>query len=346
MSTTMPVDVTRLAPSARARGPTALPIRAREPLAAARAVESVGITVADLDRAVRFYTEVLSFAEVGTTFSDDPALETLNDLPAPSLRVARLRLGEELLELTQYARPFGRPMPRDARSNDRWFQHVAIVVSDMDRAYQRLRAHGITSISSGPQQLPDSNPAAGGIRAFYFRDPDGHPLELIQFPPDKGESRWHRASGRLFLGIDHTSIVVGDTETSLAFYRDLLGMTIAGRSLNFGLEQERLSGVRGCRVRITTLAAESGVKVELLHYLAPTDGRPIPFGERANDLAHWEISVRVGDVHATLDALRRQGFEIVSRGVTDVRSRLGPARGFLARDPDGHVLRFAGNPLN
>jgi catechol-2,3-dioxygenase len=83
MSTTMPVDVTRLAPSARARGPTALPIRAREPLAAARAVESVGITVADLDRAVRFYTEVLSFAEVGTTFSDDPALETLNDLPAP-----------------------------------------------------------------------------------------------------------------------------------------------------------------------------------------------------------------------------------------------------------------------
>ncbi len=65
--------------------------------------------------------------------------------------------------------------------------------------------------SSGPQRLPDWNKNAGGIRAFYFRDPDGHPLEILQFPADKGNPKWHDANGRLFLGIDHTAIVISDT---------------------------------------------------------------------------------------------------------------------------------------
>src|SRR5205085_5189828 len=69
----------------------------------------------------------------------------------------------------------------DARSNDRWFQHVAIIVSDIDRAYQWLREHKVQHASPGPQLLPAWNPNAGGIRAFYFRDPDGHPLEVLWF---------------------------------------------------------------------------------------------------------------------------------------------------------------------
>src|SRR5262249_38354332 len=71
--------------------------------------------------------------------------------------------------------------------NDRWFQHVVIIVRDMDRAYAHLRAHGIAHASTEPQRLPDWNPGAGGIKAFYFRDPDGHFLEILSFPPGKGD---------------------------------------------------------------------------------------------------------------------------------------------------------------
>ena len=39
-------------------------------------------------------------------------------------------------------------------------------------------------------------------------------------PPDKGNPKWHRGRDRLFLGIDHTAIVISDTEASLRFYRD------------------------------------------------------------------------------------------------------------------------------
>ena len=79
-------------------------------------------------------------------------------------------------------------MPADSRGNDRWFQHVAIIVSDMGRAYARLRDHGVTHASTGPQRLPDWNVGAAGIEAFYFRDPDGHFLEVLQFPPGKGDA--------------------------------------------------------------------------------------------------------------------------------------------------------------
>ena len=128
------------------------------------------------------------------------------------MRVVRLSLGDELLQLTEYLAPRGRPAPADSRSNDRWFQHVAIIVSDMDSAYARLRRSKVEHASTGPQLLPKTIPNAAGIRAFYFRDPDGHPLEVLQFPPDKGDPKWHAPSERLFLGIDHTAIVVSDTQ--------------------------------------------------------------------------------------------------------------------------------------
>ncbi len=184
-------------------------------------------------------------------FTPDPAVEVAGDeyehlerVFGLRMRVATLHLGRESIELTEYLAPRGRALPEDSRANDRWFQHAAIVVSDMDRAYRVLREHHVEHASSGPQRLPDWNPNAAGIRAFYFRDPDGHFLELIQFPPGKGDPRWQEPSQRLFLGIDHTAIVVQDTDASLAFYRDRLGLRIAGdeRELRHraGAPQQRL----------------------------------------------------------------------------------------------------------
>ena len=151
-------------------------------------VESVGITVSDLDRADDFYTRVLSFTKISETEVDGGAWEHLYGVFGLHMRTARLRLGDEFLDLMQFLAPEGRPLPADSRSNDHWFQHIAIIVSDMDRAYAHLRQHKVRHASSGPQRLPDWNKNAGGIRAFYFRDPDGHALEILNFPEDKGNS--------------------------------------------------------------------------------------------------------------------------------------------------------------
>src|SRR5262249_24237609 len=185
------------------------------------------------------------------------------------------------------------------RGNDRWFQHIAIIVSDMRQAYARLREHGARHASTGPQRLPDWNPNAGGIQAYYFRDPDGHLLEILAFPPGKGLAPWQRKDA-LFLGVDHTAIVVGDTERALGFYRDALGLKVVVRSENHGEEQEHLNNVFGARLRITTLRAPAGPGIELLEYLAPRDGRPPPLDLKASDLAHWQTTIASGNVQTLL----------------------------------------------
>ncbi|MGH8287138.1 MAG: VOC family protein, partial [Steroidobacteraceae bacterium] len=172
------------------------------------AVDSVGITVSDMDRAVDFYSRVLTFEKESDREVAGDGYERLFGLFGTRLRVVRMRLGDEHIELMQFLAPRGRPNPVDSRSNDRWFQHVAIIVSDMGKAYARLREHKVEHASSGPQRLPDSNPNAGGIEAFYFRDPDANHLEVLAFPPGKGGAKWHTRTGKLFLGIDHTAIVV------------------------------------------------------------------------------------------------------------------------------------------
>jgi catechol 2,3-dioxygenase-like lactoylglutathione lyase family enzyme len=308
---------------------------------AAQAVATVGLTVSDMDRSVAFYTTVLDFEQVTDQELTGQAFETLQGVFGSRQRVVRLRLGEEFLELTEFLAPRGRQAPVDARSNDRWFQHVAIIVSDMDSAYARLRRFKVQHASTGPQRLPETIPAAAGIRAFYFRDPDGHPLEVLQFPPDKGDPRWQRGEGRLFLGIDHTAIVVGSTAASLAFYLDVLGFRVAGESMNFGPEQERLNNVQGARLRITGLRASAGPGIEFLEYLNPRDGRSFPADERANDLVHWHTTILVPDAQAAAAVLRRGRFRLVSPGAVSLPdTALGFERGVRVRDPDGHVIQL------
>ena len=255
------------------------------------------------------------------------------------MRVVRLRFGEETIELQEYLTPRGRPIPVDSRSHDRWFQHIAIIVSDMDRAYSWLRRHRVEHASPAPQRLPDWNVNAGGIRAFSFKDPDGHPLEVLWFPVGKGDQRWHRPSERLFLGIDHTAIVVSDTAQSLRCYRDALGLRVAGESENYGPEQERLNNVFGARLRITTLRAAAGPGVEFLEYLTPRDGRPVPADARASDLAHWQTVLVSDDSEAVARAIRGGSCDALSPAVVTLTDRaLGFTKGLLIRDPDGHAL--------
>jgi catechol 2,3-dioxygenase-like lactoylglutathione lyase family enzyme len=305
-------------------------------------VGPIGMTVADLDRSIGFYTAVLRFRVVADTEVTGTPYEQLTGVFGVRLRVARLRLGSEEIELTQYLAPEGRPAPVDTRSNDRWFQHIAIVVSDMDSAYRVLRRAKARHASTGPQTLPRSNPAAGGIRAFYFKDPDGHHLELIWFPAGKGDARWQPAEsdtdGRpLFQGIDHTAIVVEDTEKSLRFYRDRLGLTVAGESWNSGIEQERLNNVEGARLRITGLRALKGPGIEFLEYLSPRDGRPYPPDARSNDLLHWHTTLRTSGGGGL--ARTAASASPVSWGIAELPdSALGFRRGLMVRDPDGHVL--------
>lgn len=309
------------------------------------AVESVGFTVRDMDSSLAFFEDVLGFTLVSDVEVTGEDYEQLQGVFGLRMRVVRLRLGEEQIELTEYLAPRGRPIPADARSNDRSFQHIALITGDLPRAYQWLRQHKVEHVSPGPQRLPDWNKNAGGIQAFYFKDPDGHPLEILQFPAGKGAPKWQtlaqQAAGKLFLGIDHTAMVVSDTAASLKLYRDVLGLQVAGESENYGIEQERLNNVFGAHLQITTLRAPQGPGIELLEYLTPRTGRPAPNDKQANDLLHWQTKLVTTQLTTAYQQVRGNAYNLLSSRVVElVTPVLGFRRSFLFTDPDAHALQL------
>ena len=233
---------------------------------------SISRVVSHLGRAESFYRSALGFRRVSGGPVDPEVLTALGVAERRANEV-RMRIGEEEIVLVQFESA-GREYPARSRSDDLWFQHLAIVVSDMDEGYSRLRSSGgWDPISTeGPETLPAPS---GGVRAFKFRDPDGHPLELLWLPPGCGRPVWHERartapSDEPFLGIDHSALAVSSTRRSLAFYRSL-GLHIADRSVNGGPAQSRLDGVPAARVRVTGLrpASTAGPGLELLAYRPP-----------------------------------------------------------------------------
>jgi len=308
-------------------------------------VESITITVSDIEEILPFYTEVLPFQESDRFSLDRKTAAALygSGVNSTSVNMVKLELGNEHIYLQEFEELEGRAIPADSKSNDLWFQHIAIVVSDMEEAYAGLRNQGVTHVSTFPQTLPETIPAAAGIKAFYFRDPDGHNLELIWFPEDKGNPRWQQQTDDVYLGIDHTAIAVSNTDHQKEFYEDVLGLDEMGSSENFGTEQEHLNQVFGARLDITGLAAESGIGVEFLEYITPPGGRPYPASSRPSDLWHWHTTIIVDDIEKVYQsALGR--YDILSTKIVNLESAPLPYRhGFMLRDADGHAVLVVQN---
>ena len=98
----------------------------------------------------------------------------------------------------------------------------------------------------------------------------------------------------------------------------------------------------GARLRITALRAPGGGPgIELLEYLTPRDGRPMPADTRASDLWHWQVDLRTASADDAAEVIRAGHDRLVSPGVVALPDDgLGFTHGLMARDPDGHALMF------
>ena len=291
-------------------------------------------TVTDLAATEAFYRDGLGFERVArpepvpAAQAEAMALAGEIALTGASATQLRMRLGAQSVTFLALDPP-GRPYPADPLATDPFFQHLAIPVRDMMAATAQLDRLSPTPVSrGGPQLLPASS---GGVTAYKFRDPDGHPLELIFFPDGEAAARWHAAPG-LFLGIDHSAITVTDLDAALAFLTRTLGLSVAARGLNVGPEQARLDGVDDPMVDVIALEPPvPAPHMELLHYRSPVTHRstPAPFGPR--DRATTRFVFSLVDPVATAQRLGAAGFP--ARVSSD-----GAAA--YAAGPDGHGMLF------
>jgi catechol 2,3-dioxygenase-like lactoylglutathione lyase family enzyme len=294
----------------------------------------VSVTVADLAGTAAFYRDWLGLDVGPERALADPAWNALLGLDqGTTARAADVTLGQHVIKLVAFDPP-GEPYPSERASNDQWFEHVALVAGDIVAVWKRLKGGAPGEITKGaPVLLP---PNTGSVTAFKLRDPEGHPLELIFFPEGVGDPIWHQGAGAGIRGYDHTAISVMDVERSVAFYTDLLGFRIAGRSLNSGSEQDRLDGLSDCLVDVVALApAEVATPhVELLHYRTPP-GRTLTAPVKADDVASARQVHHVDDLDVLTRRLEAASVPFVSPGIVTLKDGRKAAS---VRDPDGHMI--------
>jgi catechol 2,3-dioxygenase-like lactoylglutathione lyase family enzyme len=294
----------------------------------------VSITVADLAGTAAFYRDALGLVVGAEQTLGDPAWSRLLGLDeGTTARAVDVAVGEKTLKLVAFDSP-GAPYPAERASNDQWFEHVALVTGDITAVWERLErgAPGVITVGE-PVLLP---PNTGGVTAFKFRDPEGHPLELIFFPEGVGDPLWQQGAGGGIRGYDHTAISVMDVDRSLAFYEGLLGFHVGGRSLNQGPEQDHLDGLIGCEVDVVALqpAEVPTPHVELLHYRTPP-GRTAPKAVKANDVAAARQIHAVDYLFALVRRLEAADAPFVSPGIVTLKNG---GKAAAVRDPDGHVM--------
>lgn len=266
-----------------------------------QAIAGFRLVTPDLTRLAHFYQEVLGFAVESPVAPISDAEMALLGVPGRGRRRV-LSIGRQIVAIDEFEMP-GRPYPADSDAASIWFQHLALVVVDIAAAHADLR--DIVPISEGgPQHLP---PGSGGVHAFKFRDPDGHPLEMLRFARDSVPAAWQNRRvlpGQLALGIDHSAISVSDPVASVAFYADL-GLTPGKKTHNRGTAQQHLDGLRNVEVEVQPMIPPAGTPhLELLGYR-------VPRGQSG-------IALQPNDVAAT---------RMVWHG----------AGSALLRDPDGHL---------
>ena len=239
------------------------------------------LTTANAYRLSTFYEKALGCRRIGVTELRGADFEDLLAVRGGA-RCTKLALGEEIIELLEFENP-GAPYPADSSAADLIFQHFAIAVADMTEAWFHLsRTPGWSPITQGqPQRLPDS---AGGVTAFKFRDPEGHPLELLSFPADRVLRWWSNPPTRqTCLGIDHSAVSVANSGASIEFYEEL-GLQVTGKSLNAGPEQDALDDIPSAHVEVVSLSPEMTTPhIELLCYEIAAPSRSAPC--RSNDIA-------------------------------------------------------------
>ncbi|MGH6985345.1 MAG: VOC family protein [Caulobacteraceae bacterium] len=239
------------------------------------AIAAFRLTTAEPERLIAFY-RAIGFT-VGEAVAISPQEMTLLGLQGGGRRIS-LGLGAGRLELEIFDRQ-GRPYPEGATAADLCFQHLALLAEDAAAAWIKARGCGARPISAdGAVRLPAS---AGGVTAVKFRDPEGHPLEFLQFPAGDAASRIGGPR------IDHSAISVSDSGASRRFYQSL-GLAPGASSLNHGPTQAGLDGLADVRVEVQAMTPpRAAPHLELLGYRHPVGRRSPP--SPANDVAATRI---------------------------------------------------------
>ncbi len=136
------------------------------------------VTVADMDRALRFWRDCLGLELLGRGVVEYDYLDRIVGLPATRIEWAELKIGGGLIELFQYLNPPGTPVTGNV--NDPGRTHLCLEVSNLDELIARIQETGHRTVSLAPVTIPRGGWL--GFRSIYTVGPDDVVVELVERP--------------------------------------------------------------------------------------------------------------------------------------------------------------------
>jgi len=201
-------------------------------------------------------------------------------------------------------------------------------VRDIDGVFAKLQKFGATILTKG------GKPASINNASYLFvQDPDGFVVELAKGTPPADSKV--PATSNVFGGAFEAT--VGDSETSVKFYNDLLGFNMQlGASFNDNQLMAETAGAPGASFR-QSRANVPGTTAPLTLIEFKNIART-PVVGRVQDPGTAILQLRVRDVTALTARLKAAGVPIVTAGGVPVD--VGNVKISLVRTPDNLLLEF------
>jgi diaminopimelate decarboxylase/catechol 2,3-dioxygenase-like lactoylglutathione lyase family enzyme len=141
-------------------------------------VDHVSVAVADIDRSLGFYRDLLGLTVRERGVLDPGLVARMTGVPDAEVEYADVELGSRVLELLHFraAQP---QRPASQRLPGAGGVHIGLRVEDAAAVHERLTVGGFEPLSA-PVLLPqDGSDWSGGL-VFYVRDPDGVMIEIVE----------------------------------------------------------------------------------------------------------------------------------------------------------------------
>jgi catechol 2,3-dioxygenase-like lactoylglutathione lyase family enzyme len=290
--------------------------------------------VADLDKSLGFYRDVLGLTVSGTIpYGPNEAVAKFGHTEGGQSRVAVLKvpgiaMGVELIEYKDIARA-----PQNPRFYDPGAANFAMRVKGLDALFPKIAAYpGVTVLSAGGKPATITTPN-GTLHAVFVQDPDGFVVELA----DAANAPADAPAGSVIAGSAFEA-TVRDSEQSVQFYNELLGFDIKlGAAFNDNAQMAATAGAPGASFRQSR---------------APIPGTTIPFtliefknierkelSGRTQDPGTTVLQLIVRDVVALTAKLKAAGVPIVTTGGEPVQVAPG-LKIAIVKDPNNMLLEL------
>jgi catechol 2,3-dioxygenase-like lactoylglutathione lyase family enzyme len=291
--------------------------------------------VANLDRSLEFYREGLGLELSGPLrpFEANQEIMRLGNIMGAQTRYTALKvpgstMGVELIEYKDIDR-----RPVHPRFQDPGAGNLIVSVRNLNWALARLKTLGgrVVTVGGMPAEI------GGRLRVVFVQDPDGFLVELNEPIPQPNPTA--NISGNVLGAAFELSIA--DTETTVAFYRDLLGLQPSvGPSFNGDALMAETAGTPGAQFRQSRVQVPGSSDTINLIEFRQIDRKPL--STRLQDPGMAMLQVVVRDVDSLLKTLKAGGAAVVTIGGEPVN--MGPLRIAVVRDPNNLFLELIQRP--